>query len=60
MSWAENERDKLIVKLISAVMANAYAKSDGSGDINLNLSVAREMVDKVLVEHEILQIERKQ
>jgi hypothetical protein len=50
------EREQLIIKLISAVMANASPNGD---KINLNVTCAREMVDKVLVEFEVLKIKRR-
>lgn len=50
-----NDREALLVKLISAVMANA---SPNGEQINLNVSVAMEMVDKVLVDYEIFKIKQ--
>jgi hypothetical protein len=44
---------ELIVRLISAVAANITSNPNGTQ--NLNVSVAYEMVEKVLAEHRIIQ-----
>lgn len=48
--------DKLVAELISAVLANTSVNEMGMLDINL--TVAREMVENVLVKHEIRKIKR--
>jgi hypothetical protein len=53
-----SEREQLIIKLISAVMANATPNVTDPDKININLTVAMEMVDKVLVDYEILKIKK--
>lgn len=49
--------ETLIVRLISAVLANVTANPDGT--LNINLTIATEMVENVLVEHQIVQIEKR-
>lgn len=46
--------DTLTVKLIAAVMANVEANPDGS--LKLNVSVAKEMVENLLMAYQIKQI----
>jgi hypothetical protein len=53
-----NDREALLVKLIAAVMANATSRIDGK--IDINVTSAMEMVDKVLVEFEVLKIGSRQ
>lgn len=51
-----SEHEALIVRLCSAVLANAEPRPDGT--INFNFTVAREMVEKVLAEFQVIQIKR--
>lgn len=48
--------DELIVRLISAVMANVTVADSPDAKLKINLTVAREMIDKLLIEYEIRKI----
>jgi hypothetical protein len=49
--------DALIVELMSAVLANTTVDKDRN--LKLNITVAREMVENVLVKHEIRKVKRR-
>lgn len=58
MNLSQTDREMLLIRLMSAVVANCNPTPEGQ--INLNVSVAMEMLDKVLVEFEVLKIRGKQ
>lgn len=48
--------DALIVELISAVLANTTVEK--GGNLKINLTVATEMIENVLVKHQIRAVKR--
>ena len=46
----------LIIRLIAAVSANCHPNPDGT--LKINATLAYEMVEKVLLEHEVAKIRR--
>lgn len=54
----QKDREALLVRLISSVVANCTPTADGK--INLNVSMAMEMLDKVLVDFEVFKIRKRQ
>lgn len=51
-------KDKLMVEVISAVLANVSVDGHPDAKLNINLTIMREMLDKIFVRHEIKKMRR--